>query len=163
MLFNSNHDRGLDELREQLRRARAMTPDLISKTIDRACPRFALLNQATKPARINRLIEAQAWTEMALALVELELPQWRLRRLVYEEGAWFCSLSKPWNVPEWLADSADAGHEVLPLAILGALVEARQEAKQNAEPSPRRARSSVPQSPMNSGTPAEAICCDNFT
>ena len=32
--------------------------------------------------RINRLIAARAWTDAALALVELELPQWSLRRIV---------------------------------------------------------------------------------
>jgi len=37
------------------------------------------------------LIESEAWTEAALALVELELPLWKLRRLVHEEGIWLCS------------------------------------------------------------------------
>ena len=27
----------------------------------------------------------------ALALVELELPAWKLRRLIYEDGEWLCS------------------------------------------------------------------------
>jgi hypothetical protein len=91
--------------------------------------RFALLTDqpwlATRPtaARIDRLIEARAWNDAALALVELELPRW-LRRLVYENGKWHCSLSRHPNLPVALDETATASHEVLPLAILAALVEA---------------------------------------
>src|SRR5262245_44795373 len=35
-------------------------------------------------ARIERPIASQAWTDAALALVELELPQWQVRRLAYD-------------------------------------------------------------------------------
>ena len=64
--------------------------------------------RAPKAAKIDRLIELAAWTEAALALVELELPQWRVRRLVCEEGYWLCSLSKQWNLLVWLGDDAEA-------------------------------------------------------
>src|SRR5271168_88011 len=43
---------------------------------------------AGKASRVNHLIEASAWTEAALALIELELPGWKLRRLVHENGEW---------------------------------------------------------------------------
>jgi hypothetical protein len=50
----------------------------------------------------------------------VELPGWKLRRLVYQDGEWLCSLSKQPNMPEDIDETADAVHEVLPLAILTA-------------------------------------------
>ena len=148
----------LVELHDELRRAQAVTPDLMAKVVAGACTRLTLPSCAAKAAKIDRLIDLEAWTEAALAVVELELPQWRLRRLVCEEGAWLCSLSKQWNLPAWLDDSAEARHESLPLAILGALIEARR----CGEPSSVRVTSSVPQCPVESSAPAEIVCCDNF-
>jgi hypothetical protein len=49
--------------------------------------------KAGKAARIDQLIKAGAWSDAALTLIELELPAWKVRRLVYEDGEWFCSLS----------------------------------------------------------------------
>jgi len=46
------------------------------------------LTPPSSAARIDQLIEARAWNDAALALVELELPAWKLRRLVYEDGEW---------------------------------------------------------------------------
>jgi hypothetical protein len=158
MFSRPDPKRRLHDLQDQLGRAQVVTPDLMSKVVAGACSRIATPSCATKAAKIDRLIESEAWTEAALALVELELPQWRLRRLVCEEGAWLCSLSKQWNLPVWLSDSAEARHENLPLAILSALIEARQ----CAEPSSMRVAGSVPQCRIESGPPAEIMCCDNF-
>ncbi len=115
-------------------------------------------SRATMAAKIDRLIESEAWTEAALALVELELPQWKLRRLVYEEGVWLCSLSKEWNLPPWLDDCAEARHESLPLAILSALIEALQ----CGEPAPAPATSAVPRCRIEAVSSGENVCCDNF-
>jgi hypothetical protein len=146
----------LDELQDQLRRAQVVTRDLMSKVV--ACRRINLRSDATKTGKIDRLIELEAWTEAALVLVEHELPQWKLRRLVYEEGAWLCSLSKQWNLPAWLGDCAEARHESLPLAILSALIEARQ----CGEPPFAPMASSVPQCGFKAGSAVEIVCCDNF-
>jgi hypothetical protein len=146
------------DLQDQLRRAQAVTADLISKVFAGACTRVMVPSCADKAAKINRLIGSEAWTEAALALVELELPQWRLHRLVYEDDAWLCSINKQWKLPGWLSDRAEARHKSLPLAILTALIEARQ----CSEPSSMRATSSVPQCGAESGLPVETICCDNF-
>jgi hypothetical protein len=148
----------LVELQDELRRAPAVTADLMAKVVTGACTRRTLPSCAAKAAKIDRLVELEAWTEAALAVVELELSQWRLRRLVCEEGVWLCSLSKQWNLPAWLDDSAEARHESLPLAILGALIEARQ----CAEPLPRPAAQSVPQCGGGSASPVDVMCCDNF-
>jgi hypothetical protein len=158
MFPNSDPANGLDELQDLLRRAQAVTPRLISMVVADACTRIVMPSCATQAARINRLIESEAWTDAALGLVELELPQWRLRRLVYEDGAWLCSLSKQWNLPDWLADSVEAQHPSLPLAILCALIEARQ----CGEPKSRWAAGSVPRCRMEASSPVEIVCCDNF-
>jgi hypothetical protein len=143
------------ELQDELGRARVVTPDLMSKVVAVACSRMTM---PAKAARIDRLIESEAWTEAALLLVELELPQWKLRRLAYEDGAWLCSLSKQCSPRVWLMDCAEARHESLPLSILSALIEAQQW----GEPPSMRTASSVPRCGIESSSPFETMCCDNF-
>lgn len=155
MLSNPKHDERLDRLTERLHLAAAVTPDLVSDVIADACIRVQALRRAEKTARVDRLIEAGAWSDAALALIEMELPAWKLRRLVYEDGEWFCSFSKQLHLPVALDDTADATHEVLPLAILGAFIEARRVtnvARETNSPT-------VPQVRLAS---ANAMCCDNF-
>ena len=125
-MFNPNRESRLDRLADELRRAPALTPDLISKVIADACTRLPVLSRAGKAARIDRFIEAGAWNDAMLVLIELELPAWKLRRLVYEDGEWFCSLSNQRNLPIALDETADASHDVLPLAVLGAFLEVRR-------------------------------------
>jgi len=149
MLFYPKYEEQLGVLEERLRRAHALTPDL-SDVITKAC------TQATHQARVNQLIEAGAWTDATLAMVELELPYWNLLRLVHEDGEWLCSLSKQPNLPVALDDTADASHQVLPLAILGALLEARRQTEAMRETGSQ----AVPQVRPTSGY---AVCCDNFT
>jgi hypothetical protein len=155
MFYRLDRESRLHDLQDQVCRAHVITPDLVSKVVAGACSCIAVPSNATKAARIDRLIESEAWTEAALALVELELPQWKLRRLVYEEGVWLCSLSKPWNLPVWLGDCVETRHESLPLAILCALIEAHLCGKPPAA-------SSVPRCRTQSSSPAEIMCCDNF-
>jgi hypothetical protein len=147
----------LNEMRDQLRGAHVVSHDLMAMVVA-SCTRINMPSGAAKAARIGRLVELQAWTEAALALVELELPQWKVRRLICEEGAWLCSLSKQWNLPDWLADSVETCHESLPLAILIAVIEAHR----CVEQSPSRVASSVPRCGGEAGSPGEFMCCDNF-
>ena len=156
MLSNPKHEDRLDRLMEQLRLAPALTPNLIGAVIADACTRLPVLKRAGKAARINQLIEVGAWSDAALALIELELPAWKVRRLVYEDGAWLCSLSRQPNLPVALDDTADASHEVLPLAILSAFVVARRRTSAMRETSLQ----TVPHARPTSGY---AVCCDNFT
>jgi hypothetical protein len=157
MLFLPDIEDRVDELQNQLTRAQVVTADLMSKVLA-ACARIKTPSGAAKAAKIDRLIELEAWTEAALALVELAVPQWKLRRLVYDEGVWLCSLSKQWNLPDWLDDSAEARHELLPLAIMSAMIKARR----SGEPSPALAPVSVPQCRGAASAPIETMCCDNF-
>ena len=96
--------------------------------------------------------------EATFALIEIAVPQWRLRRLAYEDGVWRCFLAKQWNVPDWLGDSAEACHSSLTLAILSAVIEASL----CTETLPRRSAGSVPKCPLESDAAVGLVCCDNF-
>src|SRR5262245_44441518 len=129
-------------------------PGLMADVIARARPR----PQAQSPAgttRIVRLIESGAVAEAAFALLELELPGWKLRRLVHEDGEWICSLSKHRGLPDWLDDAAEARHETLALAIVAAFLEAPSRAE---DVDPVR----VPRVPQEPRATDCALCCDNF-
>jgi len=114
-----------------------------------------LFAKAGKSGRLDGLVRAEAWTDAALALVALEMPNWKFRRLEYEDGEWFCSLSTQPNMPVEIDDTADARHEVLPLAILSAFLDAR---RKNSEV--RETRSTT--TPRFRPAAVNVICCDNF-
>jgi hypothetical protein len=153
MLFNTKYEERFGGLEQQLRRAHALTPSIMADVIGEACTRLASQSPTAK-AKLDRLMESGAWTEASLALVELELPQWKLRRLVYDDGEWLCSLSKQPQLPLGLDELAEARHEVMPLAILIALLEARRAAASSASNV-----STVPRVRLLRGY---AVCCDNF-
>jgi hypothetical protein len=153
MSFDSSCNERLAGLEREFRRARTVTPELISTTIAQACLRFAAHGAAAKAA-LNRLIESRAWTDAALTLVELELPQWKLRRILHENGEWHCTLSRQPQLPFGLDDIAEASHENLALAILIAFLEVRCAAAANTV-----ARTAVPQVRSE---PISVPCCDNF-
>jgi hypothetical protein len=155
MLSGLKYEGDLDGLVNQLGNATALTPDLIRHVIADTCTRLPALKTAGKAPNIDRLIEDGALCDAALAILEFELPTWKLRRLIYEDGEWYCSLSEQPYVPVELDDTADARHQVLPLAILGTFLEARRRMRAK-----RETRSpTVPQVRPTSGLP---ICCDNF-
>jgi hypothetical protein len=142
-------------IQDRLREAHALTAKLLSDLIGETCRRFPSAGRTEKTARIERLIGSEAWTDAALALVELEMPQWRFRRIAYDEGEWHCALSRQRELPEWLDQSIEARHADLPLAILSAFVEAK------AVSAPA-SRGSVPLVPRNADALYEPILSDNF-
>ena len=154
MLSKPKQDDRLGRLADRLQVAPTLSVDLVWDIVGEACTRVAALRRAGKTARISRLIEAGAWTDVAFALIALELPFWTLRRLLCEEGEWLCSLSRQPNLPMELDETADGRHRVLPLAILSALVEARR------RPSAEGDFSSV--MPQVRPTLEFRVCCDNF-
>jgi hypothetical protein len=141
-------------LQERIRRAQMLTPALAAEVIARACPRLQARHPTAK-ARLVRLIESGAFADAMLALLELELPNWKLRRLVCDDGEWRCSLSKQLGLPAELDDMAEAQHQSLPLAILGAFLEAGHHSRAASEGQPR----SVPPVRLTDGY---ALCCDDF-
>ena len=154
MTFDPNHEEHLRELQQELHRAHTITPGLMADVIARACPRLQSQHRAAT-ATIIRLIESSAFADATLALLELELPQWRLRRLIREDDEWYCSISKQLGLPAELDEMVEAEHESLPLAILSAFVEARRHSLTVGEDRTK----SVPEVRPTQGY---AICCDNF-
>ena len=122
--LSEHHDPG--ELSDRLRDTPAATTGLMSEVIAQTCRRFPSMGQTEKTARIERLIGSGAWTDAALALIDLELPQWQVRRIAYDEGEWHCALSRQRELPEWLDQSIEAHHADLALAILSAFVEVQR-------------------------------------
>ncbi len=147
--------RGPAALGERLHAARTVTAGLMSEIIVEVCRRRSSMGRNQKTARIERLIEAEAWSDAALALIDLELPQWQVRRIAYDEGEWHCALSRQRELPEWLDQSIEAHHEDLPLAILSAFVDA-------CGATAPRSSTSVPTVPRDAETPYTPLCCDNF-
>jgi hypothetical protein len=149
------HPQNPAELGDRLRSAYAVTAEFLSDVIGQTCRRFPSKSQSGKTARIERLIQSGAWTDAALALIDLELPQWQLRRLVYDEGEWHCALSRERELPDWLDQSAEGRHADLALAILSAFVEAQHT-------SAPMDRSSVPMVPQKADALYEPVLSDNF-
>jgi hypothetical protein len=143
------------ELGDILRNARAATADLVGKVIGQGCRRFSSIGHGAKTARLERVIAANAWTEAALALIDLELPQWQIRRIAYDGGEWYCALSRERELPDWLDRSVEGRHADLALAILAAFVEAQDLAVRSGRPS-------VPSVPRDVDPLHAPVCCDNF-
>ncbi len=152
-LLSEHRDPG--ELNDRLRGAHTVTADLMAEIIGETCRRFAPVRRTEKTARIERLIGSGAWMDTALALIDLELPQWQVRRIAYDEGEWHCALSRARELPDWLDQSIEAHHEDLALAILSAFVDAQ---RIGVTPG----RTSVPAVPRGADPLCIPLCCDNF-
>jgi hypothetical protein len=142
-------------LSDRLRNANVVTRELISEVVDKACRRFPSFGQNERTSRLTRLIDAEAWSDAALALLELELPLWQVRRIAYDEGEWYCALSRERELPDWLDASVEARHENLALALLTAFAEVQALTAAATRPS-------VPSVPRAPGPLYQPISCDNF-
>jgi hypothetical protein len=150
MSFDPNHEQQYDELQERLRQARMVSSELFAEVCLRfqACP-------ARAQGKVKVLADTGAWLDAVLALLTLELPHWKLRRLVYESGEWLCTLSQRPELPIEIDDVIEAVHESAPLAILSALIEAS-----HLNVTTRQARpTSVPRIGAMHG---DVVCCDDF-
>jgi hypothetical protein len=153
LALSEHHDPG--ELNDWFRGTHAVTAELLSEVIGETCRRFPSVGQTGKTAQIERLIQSGAWTDAALALIDLELPQWKVRRIAYDGGEWYCALSRERELPDWLDQSIETHHADLPLAILSAFVDAQHV-------STPRSETSVPTVPRDANPLYEPVCCDNF-
>src|SRR5262245_30507203 len=145
-MFHPHHP-----LTHRLRCAEALTPALFSDVVAQTCTRLPALRGAAD--RVARLAADGAWTDAALALIAFELPAWQVRRLVFEDHEWICCLSRHPDLPVELDDTAEGVHEHLPLAILGAFLDACGAAVAE-QPAPA---GSLPQM-----RPGAYLCCDDF-
>jgi hypothetical protein len=147
------HDPAL--LSERIHDASAATASLLREIIEMTCRRFRAIGQSARTARIERLLNAGAHVETALALIDLELPQWQLRRIAYDGGEWHCALSRGRELPDWLDQSLEAHHHDLALAILAVFAEAKRASAPKSQPS-------VPASRREANASCASMCCDNF-
>ncbi|WP_061020781.1 hypothetical protein [Bradyrhizobium sp. CCH5-F6] len=142
-------------LGDRLRNAQAMTRPLMIEIIEKTCRRIPSLGQNGRTARLTRLIDAEAWADAALVLMELELPMWQVRRIAYDEGEWHCALSRERELPDWLDAAVEARHADLALALLSAFLDVRTLVADVSRPSVPSVRP-VPD-PLY-----EPVVCDNF-
>jgi hypothetical protein len=143
-------------LSQRLRTAPAMSRPLMLDIIDNACRRFPSLGQSERTARLMRLIDAEAWTDATLTLMELELPMWQVRRIAYDEGEWHCALSRERELPDWLDAAVESRHADLALALLSAFVEVQALAVEVSRPS-------VPTVRPAPDPFYEPVACENFS
>jgi hypothetical protein len=142
-------------LSERLRSAHVVTRALMQDVVDTACRRFPSLGQTERTARVSRLIDAEAWADAALALLALELPLWQVRRIAYDDGEWYCALSRERELPDWLDSSVEARHSDLALALLSAFAEAQALSEEATRPSVPSVRQAV--DPLY-----QPVSCDHF-
>ena len=159
MLPTAANLHGLAEIIERIRGAPKATTTVFREIMEAACRRFPSLGQSVKTARIERLLSADALTEAALALIDLELPQWQVRRIAYDGGEWYCALSRDRELPDWLDQSVQAHHQDLALAVLAAFVEAQALSTPLSQPSVPRV---VPTVGHETSATCVAASCDNF-
>jgi hypothetical protein len=138
----------------KLRAADDMTPELMGEILDVTCRRPPFQGRGAKVLRLKQLTEAHAWTDAALALIELELPLWHIRRIAYDAGEWHCALSRQRELPDWLDQSIEARHLDLALAMLSAIIEAATATASSS--------ASVPAASSKLSSDYIPLCCDNF-
>ena len=154
MSCDQKYEQRLRELQDNVRHTHSITPELMLDVITSGCTRFHAQHPIAK-AKVARLIKSGAYNDAALALQDLELPQWKLRRMVYDSGSWHCSFSRQLAIPVELDEMAEATHDTLSGAILSAFLEARR-----ISLTVNKVRSrSVPQVGSTGG---HVVCCDNF-
>jgi hypothetical protein len=139
----------------KIRDADAVTAELLSEVIREACSRLPSVQRTKDFQRIEQYIQSGAWTDAVLALLALELPQWQVRRLVYDAGEWHCALSRQRELPDWVDQPVETSHPDLSLAVLSALVDAQ---RVGVFPT------STASVPAFAGTEPlyMPFCCDNF-
>jgi len=154
MLARTENSDRLDQLEQQIRNSSAPTIELFSDVIAE-CPRLFALVRSGRAPQLDQSLRAGAWVDAALGTITLGMPTMSIRRLVYDDGEWFCSLTRQRHLPAELDDTVDARHECLPLAILAAFLEARQQAA-SLRTDPTR---SVPHVGRQQEIP---VICENF-
>jgi hypothetical protein len=152
---NLFHHVDLDELTDRLHDATEPNAALVTEIMSAACRRFPSIGQRAKTTRIEQLVQCGAWIDVALGLIDLELPQWKVRRIVYDEGEWHCALSRQRELPDWLDQAIEVHHADLALAVLGAFVEARRIATPTSH-------TSVPSVSTHVDALTEIACSDNY-
>lgn len=144
-----------DRMTRLLHHAFMPSEALVREVAIACCKRPPIPVGAGGMKQIEEFMKAGAWLDAALAIIEWELPQWTLRRLLYEDGEWHCSLSRQPDMPIEFDDTADGRHAVLQLAVLTALVEACRRPECKTRPVVLQSDGKTTQSVI-------VMCCDDF-
>lgn len=155
MFLHSQRSEQLATLAAQVSAADEATSELFSEIVVAIARPLWTPGEAANAVQLHDLIEAGALTQAALSLIELELPLWKLRRIAYDEGEWYCTMSQQRELPEWLDQAVEATHVSLTLAIMSTYIEAVRQIELSREPS----HPSVPQTRTEQYQP---LCCENF-
>lgn len=119
-----------------------------------SCKRLPAMRRTADARRLDRLVAAGAWTDAALALIAVELPDWQLRRLAFDDGEWHCALSTERRLPDFLDDATETRHPDMAIAILQAFqLAAAQSGPTHLVAIRDRAAACGD---------AELMCCDNY-
>jgi hypothetical protein len=84
---------------------------------------------------VRRLIEAEAWIDLALWLIGWELPDWGIHHLSCDDTRWNCTICVRGLAINWVEDVAEFQHDNLALAVFGAFVQAQLQKAQGRAPS----------------------------
>lgn len=142
-------------LADKIRDAGAVTAELLSEVMGGACSRLPSVRRTKGFRQLEQYIQSGAWTDAALALLALELPQWQVRRIVYDAGQWHCALSRQRELPDWVDQPVEASHADLSLAILSTLLDVQRVGVYPSE--------TVSVATSSSTEPLYMpLCCDNF-
>jgi hypothetical protein len=113
----------LSHLKRQIDAAGEVTPALILEILKAAYPSAGRGPSAAHAQAIHSFIRNGAWTDAALALIAVALPQWRLRRIGNEGRQWWCALERG-HPMTWAGPEVDESHENMTLALLKAFITA---------------------------------------
>jgi hypothetical protein len=155
MIAYANRLERLSRIIDRIAAAGEMSPGLWAAIVSGACERAATMRATPILARLNKCAADGAWVDAALALIDVELAGWKLRRIVYEDGEWYCALSPEPCLPEWLDGAVEVTHRDLALALTKAALETMREVR--SQPARRPAAP-----PLAGDDGRQFVCCDNF-
>lgn len=153
MLLIPGHGEKLETLANTIRLADAPSCSVMDAVVAE-CTRLTTLKLAGRTGSFDMWCESGAWVDAARTLLALALPGWSIRRLVCNDGFWFCTLSHSPNLPIEIDDVVEASHEDMALAILSAIVEVKRCGTASAP--------AVRTTPQATSSAVHRICCDNF-
>ncbi len=149
MLFRPDRAQRLASIADMLRTGEP-SDELMTSIADV----YNRVHSSRESRHIKALIEAGAWIDTALALLAIELPGWKLRRLAYDEGEWHCAISQERELPQWLDDAIETRHTDIAMAILKTVVEGLGASEPEQYGALRSAHKSLEAESL--------VCCDNF-
>jgi hypothetical protein len=118
LLLELDHDR----LVRRISSAEGATSPLLSDVVNFVCSRL-WTRPKFRQDQILAWLKTGASFDLLRALIEVELPGWRLARLQYDGGQWYCTICRGTAQLEWAAADVTCGHVDPVLAMLRALLE----------------------------------------